>query len=162
VIAHALTRTAPAAAALLRLDARRKLLPLAFFCVLTGLDFRAAVELVENRVLAPAWNLASSEMGRRTIRVWRGSVETWNDGPTGPKQDLENVIRSALPMLGIADLAKVTVPGADLARRFCLSRMFIAVLTRSGLLREVGRHGRSETPRISYLSAKNLLETRIL
>jgi hypothetical protein len=162
VNAQAVKSISTAAIAPLRLDVRRKLLPLAFFCVLTGLDFRAAVELVENRILAPAWNLASSEMGRRTIRVWRGSVETWNDGPTGPKPDLQNVIRAALPMTGVADIAKVTIPGADLARRFCLSRMFIPVLIKAGEFREVGRHGMNQTGRVSYASAKSFLERRCL
>jgi hypothetical protein len=89
-------------------------------------------------------------------------VESWNDGPTGPKADLQTVIRAALPMTGIADVAKVTIGGADLARRFCLSRIFIRVLIDAGELREVGRHGRNETSRISYASAKSFLERRVL
>jgi hypothetical protein len=155
--------TAPAATAALRLDARRKLLPLAFFCVVSGIEMREAAILAEERTLFPCFNFATHENGRRELRVWRGAVESWTpDGPSVPKPDLETVVALVLPMLGINSPGRATVAGADFARRCCLSRVFINVLIGAGHLAVVGKRSLNATPRLSYASLKTFLLSRAL
>jgi len=157
------TPTDRVATGLLRVDPRRKLLPLAFFCVMTGLDTSAAMDLVEDGRLFPAFNIARVATGKREVRVWRGAIESWRpDGPPPPRPALESVIGASLPILGVAPASNVTIVGIDLVRRWSVGRLFICRLIDAGELREVGRHGNNESPRISYASAAKFLERRAI
>jgi hypothetical protein len=114
--------------------------------------------------LRPAWNLAVSAIGKRKIHLWRVAVESGL--PTqdaAPEPDLAAIIAAALPMLGIAPAATVTISAVDLAFRFCVGQGLISKLLAAGELREIGRHSPiNETPRISYASAAAFLERRVL
>lgn len=164
MIAAAPTPTAPAQSATLRLDSRRKLLPLEFFSVLHGVDTGRAVELVENHVLWPCFNLARLTTGKRKIHVWRGSVEAWQPGQLDTSRpDLAVIIAAALPLLGVAPATSVTIRAVELGRRFCLGAETISNFIRAGELLEVGRHDPArESPRVSYVSAASFLERRVL
>jgi hypothetical protein len=158
------TPTAPAKAAGLRIAARYKLVPLFFFRILHGCDSLVAIEMVEDHILWPAFNLATRAGGQREIRIWRGCVEQYQPGqPPAPKPNLPDIITATLPLLGMTPAASATIPGADLARRFCLDGESIARLIALGELREVGRRNLAyQTPRISYVSVAQFLERRLV
>jgi hypothetical protein len=98
----------PAPALVPAIPARRKLLPLAFFGVLFGVEPIELIEEVDARILRPAFNLAVLDSRRRMIRVWRGAIENFQPGEASPKGDVASVITAILPPLGIAPPASVS------------------------------------------------------
>jgi hypothetical protein len=141
----------------------RKLLPLAAFMLLYGLDSKVAIAVVDAGALWPCFNVAVRANSRRLIRVWRDSVVSYEAGKFVPRPKLAGVIASILPRLGLAPAASVTVKGVELARRFFVKADTISNLTRAGELSEVGTHCRAnQSARISYVSAAKFLERRLV
>ncbi len=123
---------------------------------------REAIQLVESQTVWPAFNLGEHAAGKREIRVWKGCLDYQSGHAPAPKPQLAEIISAALPLMGVAPPASVTIAGADLARRFCLARVTIGKLIAAGELREVGRHSQNESPRVAYTSAAQFLERRVL
>jgi hypothetical protein len=145
----------------LRINGRRKLLPLEFFCVLHGVSPRQAVEFAEDGKLWPAINFAVRDDGKRLIRLWRGAVESWEpDQSKSQRPQLQDVIARTLPALGLAAAEKVTIGPTELSWRVCVKIDTVASLVRAGELRAVASAG--ETPRITYLSVADFIQRRLL
>jgi hypothetical protein len=160
--ATASSPTAPASMAALRLNKIRKLIPLEWVAVLHGVDRDFLLELAEQGEFW-TFNLATRTEGRRKLHVTRSFAETFERDRIPPRGNLQSEIALALPPLGIAPAAKVTVRATELARRWCLDADSINVLIRAGELQQIGTHSpANESPRVSYTSAAEFLERRAL
>ena len=149
----------------LKLPARRKLIPLEFFCVFHGMETRAAVALIDSQDLWPAFNMSISREGRRSIRVLREAVERWQpDQSKSGRPGIADIVTTAiLPPLGLAPAKAVTIRAAELAFRFCLYRDTFRKFLEAGELTEVGRHNVAcESPRVAYLSVAAFLARRLI
>jgi hypothetical protein len=157
----------------LKLGPRRMLIPLEFCMVTFSRDEDQVLELVENGVLAPSWNLATRADGRRRkIHIWRGAVEDYDPeddnlgGVAAPphRAELDDIIDLCLP----SDLRSPTselssVRGTELAWRFCCSMDLIADLIRDGELAQAGPAARpKESPQILRASVTQFLRRRAL
>jgi hypothetical protein len=148
----------------IRLDVRRKLIPLEVFAVLHGLRLRDALGLVDDQKLWPCFNLSIFTRRNRKVHLFRGSFESYEPGRMSARSNLEAVIAAILPPLGVAPPASATIRGAELQFRWCCSNKQIFLLMKEGELVEVGRrqNSQNDSPRISYASAAAFLERRLL
>jgi hypothetical protein len=155
---------APAAPPELRINGRRKLVPISFFSVAYGIDQKGAVQLIENQILWPCFNLGVSANGKRHICVWRKAIETFQpDRTTTQHPKLEQVIADVLPSLGLTRADKATIRGSELYFRWSISLKTFSDLLRAGELREVGKRASPcESPRIAWTSAAEFLKRRLL
>jgi hypothetical protein len=146
------------------IDQRRKLVPIPFACVMLGLDEDETLVHVENHLLYPSFNLATSADGRRKIHIYSKAILQFQPGQKpGDSSQLSLVITAILPPLGMTPPGKARIRRTELSRNWCVSPETLTNLIRAKELCEVGhRSFRNDTLFIGYTSAASFLERRVL
>lgn len=125
----------------LRLPAGRPLVPIEAVMVLIDRDEDDILNLIETKILLPAFDIASTGAERREIRIHRAAILNYmkSDYATLLKTEksIEEIIRALLPkptILKIGRHSHETIRGTELQRRFSCSQWLVGNL---GLLKEI-------------------------
>ncbi len=144
---------------------RRKLVPMSFVAVLSGLTEDEILSKIESGEIYPAWNVAvNPARPRREVRIWRdAAVQFQSPNAVNPVAKLEDIITAALPPLGMNSPRTADIKLRELAYRFSVSDLHLVNLIVFGALRESGpRSKKTESRRVAYESAAQFLMGRVL
>ena len=149
--------------------------PLQHVKTLTGLSRRRlsvedVLDLIENRQIKWAWNIARKDAARPEFRFWRDSLlnyfvrESGAGEPSSLSEEIpiEHVIANILPRCAAPHSPASVIRAADLSQRFLCCSNHILGLVRDGELKSAGPLQANVATAIRYHSAYEFLQRRCL
>jgi hypothetical protein len=149
--------------------------PLQHVKTLTGLSRRRlstedVLDLIENRQIKWAWNIARKDAARPELRFWRDSLLVYFVRESGANDTssfvedlpLEQVITAILPRNAGPQTAGLAIRAADLSQRFLCCPNHILGLVRDGELQSGVPLQANVPTTIRYQSAFEFLQRRCL
>ncbi|HZM02902.1 MAG TPA: hypothetical protein VFC44_07745 [Candidatus Saccharimonadales bacterium] len=149
--------------------------PLQHVKTLTGLSRRRlsvedVLDLIENRQIKWAWNIARKDAARPELRFWRDSLlnyfvrESGAGEPSSLSEEIpiEHVIANILPRCAAPHSPASVIRAADLSQRFLCCSNHILGLVRDGELKSAGPLQANVATAIRYHNAYEFLQRRCL